>query len=149
MRIPLHRIPVPVLALLLASVLSSPASAQVYKCTDGAGKTTYQAKPCPDATRSAQIGAVPSLPALPAHGSMAEIRQIVAAQCVAQGARSSPDVARIAAEQPRKLRDFCECSADNAVAQLEQVKELLESGDKAGIERVGTQVGLACASHLQ
>lgn len=39
-------------ALWVASMLAaaSPwAAAQVYKCTDAAGKTTYQAQPCPDA----------------------------------------------------------------------------------------------------
>lgn len=151
MRIQLHRIPFPLLALLLGAALSAPANAQVYKCTDVAGKTAYQSKPCPDSARSVPIEgrALPSLPALPANASMAEMRQIVAAQCVAQGPRSSPDVARIAAEQPRKFRDFCECSADNTVAQLGKVKEILDGGDKAGIERLGTQVGLACASHLQ
>ncbi|MDR7270086.1 hypothetical protein J2X20_002744 [Pelomonas saccharophila] len=147
MRIYLHRI----LLLLLGSALSLSASAQVFKCVDSTGKTAYQSQPCPEATRSAQIDvrSVSALPALPANGSVSEIRQTLVASCMAQGARSTPALARIAAEQPRKFRDFCDCTADTTLTQVDRVKELATRGDRAGMERLGIQVGLACASRLQ
>lgn len=137
--------------LLLGSALSLSAGAQVYKCVDGAGKTAYQSQPCPQATRSTQIDvrSVSSLPELPANASASDFRQAVVSSCVAQGARSTQTLARIAAEQPRKFRDFCDCTADAALAQIGKLKELAARNDRAGMERLGIQVGLGCASRLQ
>lgn len=45
-------------ARLLAAILilASPAAhAVVYKCTDAAGKTTFQEQPCPDAAKGGQM----------------------------------------------------------------------------------------------
>jgi hypothetical protein len=50
-------------ALSLALMLASPwAAAAVYKCTDAAGKTTYQAQPCPgsDGAGPLSVGEQPS-----------------------------------------------------------------------------------------
>jgi hypothetical protein len=147
MRIPLHRI----LSLLLASALSLSASAQVYKCVDGAGKTAYQSQPCPEATKSAQLDvrSVSSLPDLSANASIPQLRQAVVSSCMAQSSRSAPPLARIAAEQPGKFRSFCECSADSVLAQMDRVKDMINRGDRAGMERLGIQAGLACAPRLQ
>jgi len=147
MRIRSHRI----LSLLLGSALSMSASAQVYKCVDGSGKTAYQSQPCPEATRSAQLDvrSVSSLPDLPANASISQLRQAVVSSCIAQGSRSTPALARIAAEQPGKFRSFCECSADSVLAQADRVKDMATRGDRAGMERLGIQAGLACAPRLQ
>lgn len=147
MRISLHR----TLFLLLGPALAMSASAQVFKCTDSAGKTAYQSQPCPEASRSATIDvrSVSALPSLPANGSVTEMRQAVVSSCMAQVARGTPALARVAAEQPARFRDFCECSADGALAQAERVKELAARNDRAGMERLGIQLGMACASRLQ
>jgi hypothetical protein len=40
---------------LAALVWAAPAAAQVYKCVDKAGRTTYQQQPCPDAQKGARM----------------------------------------------------------------------------------------------
>lgn len=143
---------VPRLALLLlAGGLSVSASAQVFKCVDASGQTAYQSQPCPDATRSSQVDvrSVSSLPTLSGTGTAAEIRQAVVANCLGAAGRSTPAMIRLAAEQPRKFRAFCDCTADGVMPQVDKIKELYARKDAAGIERLGMQVGLACASRLQ
>lgn len=137
--------------LTLGLALSAAASAQVFKCVDASGKTAYQSQPCPDAARSTQVDvrSASALPPLSGTGSASEIRQAVVANCLAQGSRSSPAMARLAAEQPRKFRAFCDCTADGVLPYADKIKELYARNDAAGIERLGVQVGLACASRLQ
>lgn len=152
MHIRLHRMLfLRLLLLLLGSALSVSAGAQVFKCVDGSGKTAYQSQPCPQATRSSQIDvrSVSSLPAWSDNASVAEFRQAVVSSCLAQGARSMPAIASGASEQSRKFRDFCDCSADAALARIDKVKELAASRDKAGLERLGIEAGMGCASRLQ
>lgn len=40
---------------LALCVLAAPAAAQVYKCVDKAGRTTYQQQPCPGAQKGARM----------------------------------------------------------------------------------------------
>lgn len=55
------------LLLAAALVLSTSAWAQLHKCVDGAGKTTYTQIPCPANTKSAPVSiVVPPAPAAPA-----------------------------------------------------------------------------------
>jgi hypothetical protein len=152
MLIDLHRMLFTRLALLLlGSALSLSAGAQVFKCVDGSGKTAYQSQPCPKETRSSQIDvrSVSSLPAWSANASAADFRQAVVSSCLAQGERTSPPLAHSASEQGRKFRDFCQCTGDGAMAQIEKVKELAIRRDKAGMEQLGMQVGMSCASRLR
>lgn len=138
-------------ALLLFTGLAASASAQVFKCVDASGQTAYQSQPCPEATKSSQVDvrSVSSLPTLAGTGTAAEIRQAVMANCLGGASRSTPAMSRLAAEQPRKFRAFCECTADGVMPQVEKIKEMYLRKDAAGIERLGMQVGLACASRLQ
>lgn len=135
----------------LAMGLSAGAQAQVFKCVDASGQTAYQSQPCPEAARSSQVDvrSVSSLPTLSGTGTAAEIRQAVVANCLGAAGRSTPAMSRLAAEQPRKFRAFCDCTADGVMPQVEKIKELYMRKDAAGIERLGMQVGLACASRLQ
>jgi hypothetical protein len=153
MRIDLHRLFFSRLALLLlGAVLSWSASAQqVFKCVDASGKTAYQSQPCPDSARSAQIDvrSASALPTVSANVSVPEFRQAVVSNCMSQGARSSSALSRIAMEQPRKFRDFCDCTADGVLSQFDKVKELAMRNDQAGLERLGINVGIACASRLR
>lgn len=51
-------------ALVLAALAAPAADAQVYKCVDRAGRTTYQQQPCPEAQKGGRVelhvGAAPS-----------------------------------------------------------------------------------------
>jgi len=153
MRLDLHRLffPRPALLLLGAALSWSASAQQVFKCVDASGKTAYQSQPCPEATRSAQLDvrAVSALPTLPANASAPELRQVIVSSCMAQSARSEPALARIAREQPRKFRDFCDCSADGALAEIAKLKDLSAFSDRAAMERLGVKVGISCASRLQ
>lgn len=138
-------------AMLLLTGFMASASAQVFKCVDASGQTAYQSQPCPEATKSSQVDvrSVSSLPTLSGIGSASEIRQAVVANCLASAARSTPAMSRLAAEQPRKFRAFCDCTADGVMPQVDKIKEMYLRKDAAGIERLGMQVGIACASRLQ
>ncbi|RTL39439.1 MAG: DUF4124 domain-containing protein [Burkholderiales bacterium] len=141
----------PRLAALLLMALAASAGAQVFKCVDASGKTAYQSQPCPESTKSSQVDvrSVSSLPTLSGIGSASEIRQAVIANCLGGASRSTPAMSRLAAEQPRKFRSFCECTADGVMPQVDKIKEMYLRKDAAGIERLGMEVGLACASRLQ
>lgn len=144
--------------LLTGCALSLPAAAQVYKCTDSAGKTAYQSQPCPDATQSAQLdlrwtsSSLPSLPTSAFSGqfSVPELRRTLVSSCT-NGVSSRGDAAlsRLAAAQPAKFRSFCECVADNSLADVERIKSLALRNDRAGLEQLGLQAGLSCASRLR
>ena len=60
-----------ILVLSVLSVLAAGAQAQVYKCVDASGKTTYEQSPCPAGAKSTAISrTVPPAPppAAPAAG---------------------------------------------------------------------------------
>ena len=45
--------------LVVAALLAAPASAQVYKCVDAAGKTVYSQVPCPTGQAAKRLGSAP------------------------------------------------------------------------------------------
>jgi hypothetical protein len=52
--------------LLVAALLATPASAQVYKCVDASGKTVYAQVPCPTGQAAKVISSTPPPAAEPA-----------------------------------------------------------------------------------
>ncbi len=58
----------------LVAAIAIPASAQVYKCVDRAGKTTYQQRACPEAQSGGRVDATPaSGRGQPAEGDNADL----------------------------------------------------------------------------
>jgi len=51
--------------LVVAALLTAPASAQVYKCVDGSGKTVYAQVPCPTGQAAKVISSTPAPAAEP------------------------------------------------------------------------------------
>lgn len=149
----------PALALLLLAVFSRPAAAQVYKCTDGSGKTAYQSQPCPDSAQSAQLDlrwTASSLPSLTgsAHfsgnASFHDLRQALVSGCTnSVSTKGNAALRRLATSQPGKFRSFCECVADNSLVDVERIKSMALRNDRAGLEQLGLRAGLSCASQLQ
>ncbi len=88
-------------ALLLAAlwVIAAGAQAQVYKCIDAGGKTTYSQSPCPSNARSAAIThTVPDVPApAPAAGKPANGK-------TADGKAAKPSGPKTAAELEQDFR---------------------------------------------
>lgn len=141
--------------VLLGCALSLPASAQVFKCVDSAGKTAYQSQPCPETTRSAEVdlrwtSSLPTMPTLRGNASMSEFRQAIVSSCVSSaGSRGNAALQRLASTQPARYRSFCECVADTALSDPEKVRDLALRNDRAGMEQLGLRAGLACAPRLQ
>ena len=52
-------------SLLLSLAFTSPATAQVFKCTDSTGKVSYSQSPCPRNTKSATVAPAPAPAAAP------------------------------------------------------------------------------------
>jgi hypothetical protein len=147
-------------ALLLAgALLSSGASAQVYKCTDASGKTAYQSQPCPDTTKSAQLDLRWTAAAMPTFSessfksgnvSVPELRQALISSCTnSVNTRGDATLRRLASTQPGKFRSFCDCVADQSLSNVEQLKSMALRGDRSGLEQLGLRAGLSCASRLQ
>ncbi|MBB2487779.1 DUF4124 domain-containing protein [Mitsuaria sp. WAJ17] len=147
------------LVLLLGAVASLPAAAQVFKCTDSSGKTTYQSQPCPDSTKSAELDLRWTSSALPGLTSsanfsgnvtMGELRQALVSGCTGSvNTRGDAALRRLAATQPGKFRDFCECVADASLSDFDRVKRMALSNDRAGLEQLGLRAGLSCAPRLR
>lgn len=59
-----HRTPQAAVLAALAVLVASAADAQVYKCVDRAGRTTYQQQPCPESQKGGRVelhvGAAPA-----------------------------------------------------------------------------------------
>ncbi len=83
-------------ASLLAalSVIAASAQAQVYKCIDPGGKTTYSQSPCPANSRSGAIArTVPAAPAgAPAAGESAAGKAAAAKAAKASGPKTAADL---------------------------------------------------------
>ncbi len=146
-------------AFLLAAALPVSASAQVFKCVDSGGKTAYQSQPCPEATRSAELdlrwtsSALPSLTGsadFSGNVSASDLRRALVTGCAGSvSTRGDAALRRLAASQPAKFRTFCECVADNALADVERVRSMAQRNDRAGLEQLGLRAGLSCAPRLQ
>jgi len=146
-------------ACLMLGLLALSAQAQVFKCTDSSGKTAYQSQPCPDTTRSTEVdlrwtsSALPSLTGsadFSGNLSMSDMRQALVSGCTnSVGTRGDTALRRLAASQPGKFRDFCECVADNTLVDVEKIKAMALRNDRAGLEQLGLRAGLTCAPRLR
>lgn len=147
------------LVLLFGAILASPACAQVFKCMDASGKTAYQSQPCPESTKGAELDlrwTSSALPVLTGSGAFSgsvtlpEMRRALVSSCTSTvNTRGDAALRRLAAAQPGKFRNFCECVADNSLVNFERVKSMALSNDRAGLEQVGQRAGLTCAPRLQ
>lgn len=148
-------------ACLMAVLLVSPAFAQVYKCTEPGGKTSYQSQPCPDAAKGAELdlrwtASATSSPLISASTlesgqvSASELRQAIVQSCNRSvSTQGDATLRRIAAKQPAKLLEFCDCVAERSVTDVASLKRMALSGDRNGLQQLGLKAGLACASRLQ
>lgn len=100
--------------ILLPWVLSAPAVAQVFKCTDAGGKVSYSQSPCPKNARSATVAPPPASPAA-AVGKAEDGK-----------AAKAPSGPKTTAEIEQ---DFRKRRAESEKTEQEQQKKLAEAKD--------------------
>ncbi len=138
--------------LTMLGFSSASQSNPVYKCLDGAGKTAYQSQPCPESARSVEldIKGVTAMPILTGDVTLAQARQAIISSCMGNVAKQSNAALRkIAAEQPMKFQNFCECVANTSLSDVSKVRELIAKNNQAGFEQLGMKAGLSCAPKLK
>jgi hypothetical protein len=115
------RLRLPLLAALLVAAPAAQAQ-ELFKCTDGAGKVTYQQVPCPAGTATTKIDAAPANPdfdpgareRLLRQGAEADqrIKEREAAEKAERLEREARDSARRAEEERlRKERESAEAAS--------------------------------------
>jgi hypothetical protein len=119
--------------LLVGSLLAAPASAQVYKCVDAAGKTVYSQAPCPPGQAAKTISAPPppaaeSAPAQPGAKPPANPEQEFRKR---QAERGEADKKAAEEEAKNKQRAEACARAREALAQFDM------GGRFAGVDAKG------------
>ena len=102
--------------LALSLFWISPATAQVFKCTDASGKVSYSQSPCPRNAKSATVAPPPAPVAPPAEAAKGD----------ASKAGKAPAAPKTAAELEQ---DFRKRRAESEKAEQERQKKLAEAKD--------------------
>lgn len=146
---------------LLLALAPLTSHAQVYKCTDAAGKTAYQAQPCPETTKGAELdlrwtASATSSPLISAGSlesgqvTITDLRLAIIQSCNSSvSSQGDPTLKRIVAKDPGKLIAFCDCVAERSLVDVAGLKRMAMAGDRNGLKQLGLKAGLACAARLQ
>jgi len=82
--------------------------------------------------------------------SPADAKHAILSSCLDSGKRqANAALKKLAIDQPQKFQSFCECVADTALSDVNKIKSLSASKDRAGLEQLGMKAGLSCAPRLQ
>jgi hypothetical protein len=148
-------------ACLIAALLATPTLAQVYKCTEPGGKTSYQAQPCADAAKGAELdlrwtASATSSPLISAGSlesgqvTITDLRLAIIQSCNSSvSSQGDATLRRIVAKEPSRLIAFCDCVAERSLVDVAGLKRMAMAGDRNGLKQLGLKAGLACAARLQ
>lgn len=129
------------LVLGVFSVLAAGAQAQVYKCIDAGGKTTYLQSPCPSGAKSAAIRrAVP--PAPPQSEPASDIGRPDKADKAGKAAKASgPKSAAELEQEFRKRKQEQEKSREKEAQKLAETKARDENCRNSRLQIINLESG--------
>src|SRR3972149_10820759 len=130
------------LVLSALSVYTAAAQAQVYKCIDASGKTTYLQSPCPSGAKSAAISRiVPPAPPPPAAGEGGAEEEGKAGKDGKVAKASGPKSAAELEQEFRKRKQEQEKSREKEAQKLAETKSREENCRNSRMQIINLESG--------